>query len=358
LQEGYKPKETRIGDRIMLIIEGSYGEGGGQILRMAIALSAVTKIPIKIRNKRAKRRVPGLRPQHLAAIRTVKDLTNAKVKGLELGSSELSFTPEEIQGGELKFNIGTAGSITLVLQACCLSALFAKERTCLRIKGGTDVPYSLPWDYFVHTFLSLLSKMGVKILSNILRRGYFPKGGGEVRVEIKPIKTLKPLWMAEAGEFDYGGIANISNSLPLQIAERIKKAASQIIFEREKKASRIEIESNETFSPGCGIVLWAESKETCLGSSALGKKGLPAERVGSLASEELLKETEAKATLDVHAFDQLLPYMAFATRGGPSKVLVREQSQHAKTIQWLIKKFTDVDFLTEKVNSLWGVTIK
>jgi RNA 3'-phosphate cyclase len=342
----------------MLVIDGSYGEGGGQILRMAIGFSALTKIPTKIRNIRAKRQVPGLRPQHLAAIRAVKELTNAKVKGLELGSSELSFIPEEIKGGEFKFNIGTAGSITLVLQACCLPALFAKERICLWIKGGTDVPYSPPWDYFAHTFLSLLSKMEVKMVANILRRGYFPKGGGEVRIEIVPIKTLKPLWIEEAGEFEYGGIVNISNSLPLQIAERIKKAASKNIFEREKKTPKIEIESGRAFSPGCGIVLWAESKNTCLGSSTLGKKGLAAERVGSLASEELLREIEAKATLDMHAFDQLLPYMTFATKEGPSKVLIRGHSLHAKTTQWLIKKFTKVDFLTKKVNSLWEVIIK
>ena len=342
----------------MLVVDGSYGEGGGQILRLSVALSALTKTPIRVKNIRVKRRTPGLRPQHIAAINSVKELTNAEVEGLDLGSSEVIFRPGRIGGGELRFDVGTAGSVTLVLQACCLPAMFAEEKVRLRIKGGTDVPYSPPWDYFANVFIPLLSKMGARVSAGVERRGYFPKGGGEVRVEIEPVETLKPLRIVQAREFQFEGKINISDSLPFDIAERIGKSASQTVLRSKMKTPEIEMESGKSFSPGCGVVLWAKSNEAILGSSALGEKRLPAKRVGYLAGKDLLEEIDAGATVDVHAFDQLLPYMALAAREGASEVLIRDWTAHAKAIQWLIKKFMGVDFLTKKVNSRLEVVIK
>ena len=165
----------------MLEIDGSHGEGGGQIVRMAVALSALRSTAVRVVNVRAKRAKPGLAAQHATAIRAVAGLCAARVQGAEVGSGEFTFEPGPLRSGRFSFDVGTAGAVTLVLQAC-LPAAFRAGDTELEIRGGTDVPWSPPLDYFGHVFLGLLRKMGGRAEVEVARRGYYPRGGGLVRV--------------------------------------------------------------------------------------------------------------------------------------------------------------------------------
>lgn len=327
----------------MLNIDGSYGEGGGQILRNAVALSVLTKKPVEIKNIRANRPTPGIKPQHYIAIKSIKELCDSETNGLEVGSSVLTFSPRDIKGGKYKFDIGTAGSITLVFQACILASLNVKESVTISVTGGTDVKWSPSWDYFRYVFLHLLEKMGLSVKAKLIRRGYYPKGGGEAEIIISPNTGLKPLKLNDEQIFEtVNGIVNISN-LPDHIVTRMKHSAIKILLKKNLQAS-INIDKGESLSPGTGIILWSQSKNTVLGSTFLGERGMPSEKVGENAANELIREIDAGSTVDLYAFDQLLPYMAIARDRGSSSCIVSRISNHAQTNMWLLKQFFDVDF--------------
>ena len=182
----------------MIEVDGSYGEGGGAVLRIATALSAVTSKPVHITNIRSGRPKPGLMPQHLNAVKAVAALSNASLSGLELGSTDIIFNPRSLSGGDYKIDIGTAGSITLILQAFMIPAAFADGPVTISITGGTDLRWSPSVDYLENVTLPILRLMGYKAQMNILQRGHYPRGGGFVELRIDPIKKLKPLIASDA----------------------------------------------------------------------------------------------------------------------------------------------------------------
>jgi RNA 3'-phosphate cyclase len=326
----------------LLEIDGSYGEGGGQILRNAVAFSTFTKIPIKITKIRANRPNPGIKAQHYTAIKCIKELCNAETKGLEIGSSTLEFKPGDFKSGNYKFDIGTAGSITLVFQACILASLKTNSPVTIRLTGGTDTKWSPPWDYFQHVFIPLIKKTSVLVDTKLIKRGYYPKGGGEASIIIHPCNVdLKPLQLdKEQKFFEVNGIVHIAG-LPDHISKRIKHTAIETLLKRNLRAN-IEVEQTSALSPGTGITLWTESENTTIGSTSLGEKGLSSEEIGRTAALNLLNEIDSYATLDIHGFDQLLPYMVKAK--GLSSCIVQNVSTHAQTNMWLIKQFFDVKF--------------
>ncbi len=328
----------------MIEIDGSFGEGGGQIVRTAIALSALTKKPVKIFNIRAKRKKPGLSYQHITAVESVRRLCDGEVKNLEKGSSVIEFYPKKIRGKNFSFDVGTAGSVTLVLQCCLLPSLFSNESTRITIKGGTDVKWAPPADYFRNVFLKILSKMGANIEFKIMKRGFYPKGGGEIEVNIEPVKELKPLNLSQKkGTKKINGTAFISN-LPEHIIKRMKDTALKKLLDYDVK---IKDEIAHSFSPGAGITLWTDN---LLGASCLGEKGVSAETIGENAANDLLQEIKSGATLDVYATDQVLPYLALAK--DKSVFLTRKISTHAETNMWLIKKFVGIKFDVKEENGL------
>lgn len=328
----------------MLQIDGSYGEGGGQILRYTVAFSVLTKKPVEISNIRAKRPNPGIKPQHLTAISCVKSICNADTDGLSINSTCLKFYPGEIQPGSYKFDIGTAGSITLVYQACLLSSLKTPGPITIRLTGGTDVKWSPPWDYFANVFLPLLEKMGFKTEVHLVKRGYYPKGGGEAVLTIHPVKELQPLNLDEKQVFDeIKGVVHIAN-LPDHIGKRIKHAALKVLVKNNMQSS-IETDRTTSFSPGTGIVLWSKSNQTILGSTSLGEKGLSSEKIGESAACQLLDEIKTGASVDSFALDQILPYLVLAR--GVSVCKVRELSNHARTNMWLARQFFNTEQLFE-----------
>lgn len=327
----------------MIDIDGSHGEGGGQLLRTAVALAAITGQALRVRNVRARRSHPGLAPQHLMAVQSVAALCDARVEGLQLKSQEVVFHPVRLRGGDFQFDVGTAGSITLVLQAVLPVALMCPERLVMRITGGTDVRAAPPLDYFRCVFLPLLSLMGGRVALQVVKRGYYPRGGGEVRVEVEPGARLRPLLLPTRGALtEVRGIAHVAN-LPAHIAARMARAAQQALPPvPEPQIEQQLLAWPQAIGPGGAIVLWAHCGSGMLGAAATAQRGVPAERLGEEAGRALRAEIESGATLDLHAADQMLVYAALAD--GPSHFTVRTLSSHASTTLWLIRHFLPVEF--------------
>jgi RNA 3'-terminal phosphate cyclase (ATP) len=342
----------------LINIDGSYGEGGGQILRSAIAMSVLTKKPVNISNIRSNRPIPGLKPQHYTAINIIKDISNAKTEGLEIGSSNLIFTPGEIKGGNYKFDIGTAGSIVLVFQACLLAFVNIKEEINIKLSGGTDVKWCPSWDYFEHVFIPMVKKIGVSVNVELIKRGYYPKGGGIAKISIKPFQKLIPLNFGSNQLFDtIHGIIHLGN-LPEHIGKRMKHSTIKILTQNNLKSS-INIDSVESLSNGTGITLWAENNNTILGYTILGEKGIPAEKIGEKCATGIINEVQSGANIDIHNFDQILPYLVLLDNE-VSTFNVKDVSSHAETNMWLISQFfEDKDiFNVSDINNFKKIKIK
>ena len=325
----------------MIAIDGTFGEGGGQIIRTAIALAAITGKEVEIKNIRANRPKPGLAAQHLQAVKAVEKLSGGRTEGLELRSSRLKFSPGELKGFEGVIDIGTAGSITLLLQCLIPVALFADEPTRVRIKGGTDVNWSPPIDFYTNVFLKAIREMGCDVEISLTRRGYYPKGGGLVEVTIAPSHHLNGIVLSEREEV----IKGVSHScgLPAHVPERQAKAAKLLLTAAGYDSGiRTEIEEDGKRTTGCGITFWRGYK----GGSALGERGKKAEFVGEEAARNIIKELESSSTVDVHLADQLIPYIALAD--GKSQLKVREVTKHLETNVYVTKKFLDVEITVDK----------
>lgn len=350
----------------MIELDGNFGEGGGAILRQALALSVATGKAFKIINIRKGRCNPGLAPQHLAGVNAAKDLCNAEVKGHAIGSTELSFNPSEIKPGRYKIDIGTAGSITLMLQSLLLPSIFAGKKISYRITGGTDVKWSQPFDYFKFVFLPHMSRYA-DIEANLFRRGYYPKGGGEVKLSINGKYTLNDelpsiLALEQKKLLQIKGISHASIDLEkARVAERQAESA-RLTLEEPGIPINIKLEYSKAYSTGSGIALWAVFGEEeidfenplVLGADSLGERGKKSELVGKEAGENLMGIVKSGAAVDEYLADQLIPTMALA--GGVIKT--REITKHVKSNIYVAEKFVDCKFtIKDKVISCekdWG----
>lgn len=323
----------------MIEIDGSYGEGGGSIVRMATALSALKQETINIKNIRSNRPKKGLMPQHLNAIKAVSQLSNASCHELNIGSNEIFFKPESLKGGNFEINIKTAGSIALVLQAFMIPACFAKSEVKTIICGGTDVRWSPAVNYLQNVTLPILKTMGYPAEINIIRRGHYPRGGGIVKVTIDPIKKLKPIRSTELEIDRINGISHCVN-LPEHVAVRQAESAEKVLKANGFDVS-IEIEhSRNALGAGSGIVLWSEGKSR-VGGSAIGQNGLKAEKVGKNAANELLYHISKVSSVDKYMGDQVIPYMAIA---GNSKIKTAELTLHVLTNIHVAEKIMNKKF--------------
>jgi RNA 3'-phosphate cyclase len=332
----------------MLDIDGSYGEGGGQLLRTAVSLAAVTGKPIRIRAIRAKRQPPGLAPQHLAAIRAASELCHGHLEGAAPRSAEITFVPGHIEGGTYAFDIGTAGSITLLLQALMPMMVAARKHFALRVTGGTDVRGAPPFDYFSHVFLPLLSTLGVDASVKLLRRGYYPRGGGMVEIHVRP-GSLKPFAREDPGRLlEIGGIAHVAH-LPLSIAERMRASALARLagLHPSEWCTAVTVQEGSAIGSGGAVALWARYERSVLGAARVAERGVTAERLGSDSGSELRADLAARVLLDVHAADQMLVYLALALTQGPSHFTARAVSSHAQTAMWLIEQLLPARFSVE-----------
>jgi RNA 3'-phosphate cyclase len=333
-------------------IDGAYGSGGGQILRTACALSAVTKKPCRVFNIRKSRPKPGLATQHLLGIQALAQLSNGRLEEDYLGSEEIKFYPGEIEAKDLHIKIETAGSITLVLQTLLLPTLFAKAPIKITFDGGaTDTFFSPTIDYFRYCFLKILEKTEGKVEINIIKRGYYPEGGANIEVKVYPSK-LKKINLIERGNLKkIIAISGASEFLKgKKVAERQLMGVREILG---KLSLPIEerIEYYQTQCPGSQVCLIGEFENTLMGVDNLGKLGKRAEDVGKEAALELLKEQKSEACLDRHLANQILPYMALSK--GKSQVTISEITNHCRTNIWVIEKFLEGKFETKNNLISW-----
>jgi len=336
----------------MIEIDGSYGEGGGQLVRTAVALSAITGKAARLANVRAKRDKPGLAPQHLAAVRAVAAVCGAECEGLELRSQAFTFAPGALRGGTFRFDVGTAGSVTLVLQALLPVLACAPEPARATVVGGTDVRAAPPLDYLAHVLLALVDRMGVRISLRVYRRGYYPRGGGEVEAAVIPARPT-PL-VVEGGHAPgrVDGLAHVAN-LPAHIAERMRAAALARLDAPARVETRV-LGGDEAIGQGGAIVLWARADCAVLGAGRVAERGVRAETLGEAAGAELAADYAAGAALDIHAADQVLVWLALA---GGGRFTAREVTSHARTAIWLIEQFLPVRFAVATSGALARVAV-
>jgi RNA 3'-phosphate cyclase len=317
----------------MLSLDGSYGEGGGQILRTALSLAAVTGAPVRIEGIRAGRSKPGLRPQHLTSVQAVARVCQAEVTGAHLGSQALTFRPRTPQGGHYLFDVaattGSAGAVSLIAQALLPPLVKAGASAAVVLKGGTHVPWSPPAHYLSHVFLPTLAAMGLEVEMTLERWGWYPRGGGEVRLTIRPGRPLIGVqWRTPAGSSAFRALS-AAGKLPEHVARR--QAAR--LAARLGEAFPVEIISASGRDPGSLVFLWGPRA----GFAALGARGKPAEQVADEAAEGYLAFRASGAALDRHLADQMLIYLALAK--GPSAITTEAVTSHLLTNVWVIEQF-------------------
>ncbi len=324
-------------------IDGSYGEGGGQILRTTLALSSLLKEEVEIYNIRKGRKVPGLQPQHLTCVEACKETTSGKAQGANLRSESLRFLPQKLEGGDFKFDVakikGSAGSVSLVLQAILPALVFAKSPSKIVVFGGTHVPWSPPFTYLKDLFFPMVEKIGCFVQGEIKRWGWYPRGGGEVICSVYPKNRIIPLNLTERGKLlRLTGISAVSN-LPQEVAQRQKNQAIKILKEH-KFYPQIEVINAPSVGKGSFFFLLAKFENSKAGFSSLGQIGKRAEKVAEEACNEFLSFIKTKAAVDSHLADQLIPYLALAF--GKSNFTVSEITKHLLTNIWVVKQFLPV----------------
>ncbi len=333
----------------MVVLDGSYGEGGGQILRSALALSALTGRPVRVENIRARRPNPGLQAQHLSAVKAAAMLCRAQVQGATLGSTMLTFVPQSPPApGTYTVDVGaarsggSAGAVTLILQAILLPLAYAPGTSRVTLRGGTHVPWSPPFHYVRDVLLPCLGRMGLHAEVHLERWGWYPVGGGEIQLEVygpvegEGLYRLKPMTLDQRGPLRrLWGWAAVSN-LPLEIAKRMAGRANRLLREAGLP-DEVEAILAESPGPGAGIFLVAEYAHIRAGASAYGKKGVPAEKVAEEAVAELVAFHRSNAAVDPHLADQLI--LPLALSAGASRFTTSRITGHLLTSVWVACHF-------------------
>jgi RNA 3'-phosphate cyclase len=338
-------------------IDGSQKSGSGTILRLSIALAAILGQPLHIHNIRQNRPQPGLRPQHLEAVSLAARICDAEVKGAALKSRELWFKPNGIRSGKFEAEIGTAGSIPMLLMTVLPICAFADSAVQLHVtRGGTDVSNSPTTNYIQNVLLQLLKRMGLSTSLIVAKYGYYPKGMGEVTMAIEPCHSLQPILLESFGKIK--GIKGVSVCTFLserRVAERQAKAANDYLMEKGYRTEILVVnDRSNPLQKGSSILLWAETDTgAILGADAIGELRKTSEAVGKEAAEKLYMEVSAMPTVDIHLADMLIPYIALAE--GRSAYLTRAISDHLETNIWLAEKMLNVKFTIRKVGKLFKV---
>ncbi len=341
----------------MFEIDGSQKSGSGTILRLAICFSAIRCEPVHIFKIRRNRPKPGLQPQHLEAVLTAAKLCNAETKGATLGSEELWFIPDEIRGGRIQAEIGTAGNIPMLFMTILPMCLFAKEPVQLTVtKGGTDTMHAPTINYLRNVFLSVLKSMGVETELSVHRYGYYPRGNGEAVLRVEHSDGPKPFRKESFGTPKrIQGVSVCTFLSERNVAERQAKAATAVLTKNGYNADiQIVKDTSNSIQKGSSIALWAETDTgAILGSDAIGEFKKPAEKVGTEAAEDLMGEISSRATVDTHLADMLIPYIALAR--GSSTYLTRAFSDHLDSNIWLAQKMLNTNITVKKTGTLYNV---
>ncbi len=336
-------------------IDGGFGEGGGQILRTSVALSAITKKPVEVFNIRAKRDNPGLRPQHVTAIKAVASLCNADVENLSVGSSMIRFSPKEMQSGSMKMDVGTAGSITMILQAVIPAVSLAGKKADIELIGGTDTRWSPTFDYIRYVVRAAYKTLGINFDVNVLRRGYYPAGGGIVKASIEPSK-LNLLDMVSAPKIEPKMIS-VCSSLPKHVAERQIASALSRLQKENVKCNSYSASLEQSHSPGSSILIYSTSDYgPFIGGDSIGERGKRAEEVGAEAADKFLEPYLSNVPIDPYLADMLVLPLSLAN--GRSRFLVNRASQHLTTNLYIASKIINCSYEISKTNGNYIVTVE
>lgn len=329
----------------MIRLDGSHGEGGGQILRSALGLSAITGVPVRIENVRANRRRPGLAPQHLTTVLALAEICDAEVTGAALRSTTVEFHPRRsVQPGQYSFDVastikgGSAGSAPLIMQALLVPLAYAGGPSQVSVYGGTHVSWSPSYDYLCDVWLAMLRRMGISVTLILRRCGWYPAGGGQIDCSIAgSARPLEALRLHEPGPLKQVTGRAIVSKLPLHIARRMVGKATEMLSGAGID-SEILAEDIDATSPGAGIFLTARFEHVIGGFAGLGERGKPAEAVASEAVEALLAHLQSGAAIEDHLADQLILPLSMAS--GMSDFTAQRPTSHLKTHAWLVESFS------------------
>ncbi len=335
-------------------IDGSQGEGGGQILRTSLALAALLRKPVKIDNIRANRSQPGLKTQHLAGVLALARITEAELEGAKKHSTNLVFVPRTLKGGMYRFEISTAGAASMLLGAVLPALLFAPQPSEVTITGGTHVPFSPPFHYLDKVFLPALSKLGGEVGLELVRWGFYPKGGGEIRAHVHPCNSLQGVKMKNRGVLKgLQLLACSSANLPEHIAQR-EIGHVEMSLDKYKDKLRSKALACQAFSPGNFVFLEADYEHATAGFSALGKRGKPAEEVADETCRAFKGFEKNATTVDSHLADQIILYMALAH--GDSFFITDKVTSHLMTNIQIIQRFLPASIDVNNISGQVHVT--
>ncbi|MFQ5951184.1 MAG: RNA 3'-terminal phosphate cyclase, partial [Candidatus Geothermarchaeales archaeon] len=313
-------------------IDGSFGEGGGQILRYASTLATVLGKTTVVKNIRAKRSNPGLRPQHLAGLKTISQVSGSSVEGLAIGSSTIRISPGVPEGGVYACDIGTAGSIPLIVQSILPVLLFATRRSVVSITGGTDVRWSPTSDYQHYVLLPTLKAFGIEARLKVVKRGYYPWGGGRATLEVEPCDFLKAVRI-EREDVASAQILSVGSNLPRHVAERQYMSAKKVLEEEglEDISGKAEtLGRPQAVGRGSSVLVHSiQASGGASGGDSIGERGKPAERVGREAAKKYLVWFGSEASVDPHLGDMLIPFCCLAR--GSSEFSVPSLTGHMRT---------------------------
>ncbi|HEY0375688.1 MAG TPA: RNA 3'-terminal phosphate cyclase [Pyrinomonadaceae bacterium] len=338
----------------MITTDGSFGEGGGQIIRTSCALSLITGKPFRIFNVRARRDKPGLQRQHLTAVTSAAEIGGARVDGAGVGSREFTFVPGRVTPGDYTFSIGTAGSTTLVLQTLLPPLMIAGGPSRLTLEGGTHNVHAPPFEFLQKTFLPLVNRTGPRVTIELGRYGFYPPGGGRIHVQIEPGASRRGFELAERGEVRARRARALVVKLPPTIGER----ELGVITERlgwDGEELRVETSDN-AFSPGNVLTVEIESEHVTELFTGIGERGVRAETIAARVAGEVEQYLAAGVPVGEHLADQLLIPLALA---GGGSYLTLPPSLHTTTNIEVIKKFLNVEITAEPVSELvWKIEVR
>jgi len=324
----------------MIYIDGSAKSGSGTMLRYAVALSSLLGEGLKINNIRAKRDKPGLRPQHLASVTACARMCDAHVEGAVVNSREITYIPGgRIKGGYYQWEIGTAGSTTLLVMTLLPLALFAQEETALRISGGLFQDFAPSAHHMQHVLFPTLGKMGIEAELEVIRPGYVPRGGGIIQVNIKPVGSgIKPLKLLKQGRVkEVTGLALSSHLRQQRVSQRMDEECRRILAEKGYQAQIETLYDETALQVGASLALWIETDSGCLlGCDQAGRRGRSSEEIGRYVAQGLLADLETGATVDRYLADQLIIYAALA--GGATEYIIPRLTEHVDTNLWLVER--------------------
>lgn len=340
----------------MLEIDGSMGEGGGQVLRSSLTLSLATGRPFRISDVRASRSTPGLRAQHLAAARAAAEVSGAAVEGAAVGSVELVFRPEALRAGDYRFATGTAGSATLVAQTVLLPLLLGTDAPSrLTLEGGTHNPSAPPYEFLDRAYLGRLRAMGARVGARLERPGFYPAGGGRFHLEVEPTASLRPLRLTGRGAERRRSARAIVSALPRHIAERELSVLHAMLSLRSDALEVLEVPEEEAAGPGNAVMVLCAFEETEEVFTGFGERGVPAEEVALELGRRVREWLASGAPVGPHLADQLLLPLALGPGG---RFVASGKTRHADTQTALIARFLDREIAWEgEEGGNWTVTV-